>query len=232
MPEKLLKHGYEIELTRRLLAHFDVDCVLDIGANRGQFRDQLRDDVGWDGPLVSVEPQPSLAAHLRERARSDPKWTIHECALAAAPGRAALNVMASDLYSSLLEPNAGIAFGDGTATRVVGRVDVEVRTLDELYARVAPELGVRRPFLKLDTQGCDLQVLAGAAGMLENVVALQTELSFQALYRGIPSWLESVTRLKELGFEASGFTPIDPVAQFPKVFELNGFFVSSRHADA
>jgi FkbM family methyltransferase len=228
VPKKRLKHWVEIDLTRRLLERFDVDCVIDVGANRGQFRDQLRDAVGWDGRLESVEPQPDLAARLRERAARDPRWAIHECALGGAPGRARFNVTAGDVYGSLLAPRADADASVRDSMQVVRQVDVEVRTLDALVDEAEQRGPIRRPFLKLDTQGFDLEVLSGATRVLERVVAVQTELSFKALYEGMPDWQESVTRLQRLGFEVSGFAPIEPHAQFPAALELNGFFVNSR----
>ncbi len=202
--------------------------MLDVGANRGQFRDQLRHDVGWDGLIVSVEPQPKLAAALRQRAASDPRWLVVERALGPAPGRATFNVTAGDVYSSFLEPDAPADFADRAASTVVDRVDVEGGPLDARVDARARDHGGRRPYLKLDTQGYDLQVLAGGRRALEAIYALQTELSFRALYRDMPGWVESVATLKDLGYEVSGFTPIEPRAQFPAAFELNGFFVRQR----
>jgi FkbM family methyltransferase len=228
VPRKQLKHWHEIDLTRRLLERFDVDCVLDVGANRGQFRDQLRRDVGWSGRLESVEPQPELAARLRERAAADAAWSIHECALGGAAGRARFNVTSGDVYGSLLAPRADADVSVRESMQVVRQVDVEVRRLDELVAGAEARGPIRRPFLKLDTQGYDLEVLSGAGSLLDRVVAVQTELSFKALYEGMPDWRESVERLRRLGFEVSGFAPIEPHAQFPAALELNGFFVNSR----
>ena len=39
-----------------LLAHLKIDCVLDVGANVGQYRDFLRDKVLFDGIIISFEP--------------------------------------------------------------------------------------------------------------------------------------------------------------------------------
>jgi hypothetical protein len=62
----------------------------------------------------------------------------------------------------------------------------------------------RRLYLKLDTQGYDLEVLRGAARSLERVVALQSEIAFVPLYAGMPSWRESFERIEALGFAPSG----------------------------
>jgi hypothetical protein len=82
---------------------------------------------------------------------------------------------------------------------------VEVRRLDELFAQIAAPATHPRTYLKMDTQGFDLEVLAGASGCLDEVVALQTELSVRALYEGMPSWLEALTELRRLGFTPTGF---------------------------
>ena len=38
---------------------------------------------------------------------------------------------------------------------------MEIRTLDEAFPELKARLGFHRPYLKLDTQGFDLQVLQG-----------------------------------------------------------------------
>jgi len=66
---------------RQLLRRLAVDCVLDVGANIGQYRDFLRDKVLYDGPIVSFEPVGRHIEALRERSRSDRNWHIEGYAL-------------------------------------------------------------------------------------------------------------------------------------------------------
>lgn len=40
----------------QLLSKLEIDCVLDVGANVGQYRDFLRDQVLYRGTIVSFEP--------------------------------------------------------------------------------------------------------------------------------------------------------------------------------
>src|SRR5271168_2015317 len=61
---------------RELLARLDIDCVLDVGANAGQYRDFLRDRVYYDGPIISFEPVSRHVDALRERSRADRNWHI------------------------------------------------------------------------------------------------------------------------------------------------------------
>ena len=43
---------------RRLFTVLSIDCVLDVGANTGQFVDRLRHDLGYRGHIASFEPAP------------------------------------------------------------------------------------------------------------------------------------------------------------------------------
>jgi hypothetical protein len=45
-----------------------------------------------------------------------------------------------------------------------------------------------RVFLKIDTQGWDMEVLRGASGILDQVVGLQSELSARHCYNNIESY--------------------------------------------
>jgi hypothetical protein len=60
-----------------------------------------------------------------------------------------------------------------------------------------------RILLKTDTQGCDLEVIEGARGCVQHVVALQAELSVRPTYEGQPSRLTALAAL-----EREGFTPV------------------------
>ena len=56
---------------RELLMRLDVDCMLDVGANAGQYPDFLRDRALYDGPIVSFEPLSRHVAGLRVRSESN-----------------------------------------------------------------------------------------------------------------------------------------------------------------
>src|SRR3954464_14816582 len=93
-----------------LLTHLEIDCVLDVGANIGQYHDFLRDKVLFEGPIVSLEPVSRHVALLKQRAVDDPRWHIEPYALGAKDGSLDINVMVSDQFSSFLEPEtAGFA---------------------------------------------------------------------------------------------------------------------------
>src|SRR5581483_475032 len=83
-----------------LFAALQIDCVLDVGANTGQYYDFLRHRVGYAGLIVSFEPVEQNIAILRERSRLDPRWSIEPYALGSDEGAHEFNVMRSTLFSS------------------------------------------------------------------------------------------------------------------------------------
>src|SRR5688572_15729220 len=61
---------------RSLFERYAVDCVFDVGGNQGQYHDLLRDEVGFEGLVVSFEPVPRHADFLRSRAAGEGNWEI------------------------------------------------------------------------------------------------------------------------------------------------------------
>ncbi len=189
---------------RELLACLDIDCVLDVGANVGQYHDFLRDRVLYEGKIVSFEPVARHVEVLRERAREDPDWYIEGCALGARDEQMEINVMVSDQFSSFLEPDHR-RVGEYSELNVPkAKETVTVRTLDVVMPVLQERLGFERPYLKLDTQGFDIEVLRGAGDSLPAVRALQTEASVLGIYKGMPGYIDTLRHLDGLGFDITG----------------------------
>jgi len=182
---------------RELLARLEIDCVLDVGANVGQYHDFLRNKVLFDGPIVSFEPVSRHVELLRERARADSDWHVEGYALGAKDGSLPINVMASDQFSSFLEP-------DNSRVRDYAELNVPCHVLPVLQER----LGFDRPYLKLDTQGFDIEVLQGGRDSLAAVRALQTEASVIGIYKGMPGYVDTIRYLDERGFDITGLYPV------------------------
>ena len=153
---------------RAVLAHANVDCILDVGANVGQYHDFLRNKVRYDGHIVSFEPVRRNVDLLRERARSDSAWHIEGYALGAAEGSLPLNVMASDQFSSFLEPDSS-RVGDLDGLNVPCHVEtVAVRTLDTVLPTLRERLALRAalPQARYARRGFDMEVLRGGSECL------------------------------------------------------------------
>ena len=188
-----------------VVALLKIDCVLDVGANAGQYYDFLRSEVGYHGRVVSFEPIPALVQALRARNR-DRAWTICDYALGAEPAVRPFNVMTKSEFSSFLEPDHSHVDDFTTANRIRDRIEVTVRRLDAALA----DLGVsaQRIFLKLDTQGYDLEVLNGIGDDLKRIAAIAIETSVRPIYHGMPDYLTALGVLDDLGFDLSGMFPV------------------------
>jgi len=91
------------KLRRRLLfSLLEIDLVLDVGANFGQFAQQCRAS-GYQGKIISFEPAITAHATLLRTASSDPLWTVADrVALGATNGETEINIAANSFSSSIL----------------------------------------------------------------------------------------------------------------------------------
>src|SRR5918995_5807895 len=89
----------------QLFRLLDVDCVLDVGANIGQYHEFLRLHVGYTGELVSLEPIDEMYQGLVAASRADPAWHVHRLALGESDQTMTINVMHERTLSSLLPRN-------------------------------------------------------------------------------------------------------------------------------
>lgn len=192
-------------LQRRLLA--GVDLVVDVGANTGQYARLVR-SLGYRGRIVSFEPGARAFENLARRAAADELWEVRRTALGAAPTTATLHLSSNSVSSSLL-PIRREHVDVAPASRVVGREDVDVSSVDIELAAV-PGSSV---WLKMDVQGSELDVLAGAVDTFERVRVVQSEMLLTPLYDGQADYLEVCELLRrrrlslrhvERGFQDKG----------------------------
>jgi len=190
-PEAQIDRFVEMCHLRRLLSILDINCVLDVGANRGQFAEELR-SIGYAGRIVSFEPLPQEFAHLSGRFAHDDNWKGFQLALGSEDRTMNINVQRLSVLSSLLDP---IEEGASVASH-----EVSVRRLDALFPSLV--VGIEpRVFLKMDTQGYDVEVFNGASGCLGSVHGLQSELSVRPIYLGMPHYVQALEIYERAGFD-------------------------------
>ena len=66
----------ELDRIYKLLMHYQIDVVLDVGANFGQFGSELR-NIGYVGKIISFEPTSDVFEKLKKNATGDNLWQIH-----------------------------------------------------------------------------------------------------------------------------------------------------------
>ena len=200
----LRRFGYEITpLPVDRLLRRRPDVVLDVGANEGQFGQDLR-RRGFGGRIVSFEPIPHVFERLRATTRDDDAWEIHNQALGAEAARLPMHVANRDASSSILPPSDRMGdFADFLTFTPSAEVDV-CRLDDRIDALCRPG---ERVAMKVDVQGYESAVLDGAAAALGRLDALMLELSFTPLYEGEPPIETLVARLRTLGFAPAYIAP-------------------------
>jgi FkbM family methyltransferase len=193
---------------RKLFKQFDVDCVIDVGANDGGYARFLRLEVGYTGLLLSFEPVSALAATCRTAAANDPNWHIFDCAIGNENTETEINVAAYSKFSSLLPAAESLPDAMSALMATSHKEVVKVRRLDHVLPELRRTHGYKRPYLKVDTQGFDLAVLEGAGDLMQTMVAAQTELSFRPIYKGMPSWRTVMDVLEAHRFSVSNMFAI------------------------
>ena len=211
-----------------ILRRLDITCVFDVGANLGQYAASLREH-GYRGRIVSFEPVPQLAEQLRERARDDGDWRVYDVALGEEEGTAQMNAVPGAM-SSLLTPSEFGRNWSANLTKVRPEM-VTVRRLDSVYAEATAGIAEPRVYLKMDTQGYDVETFRGAGGCLDDVLALQSEVACVPIYDGMRRLPEMLAVYEDAGFEISGMYPVTIHRRSLRVIEFDMVMVRPETAE-
>jgi FkbM family methyltransferase len=206
---KRLIHGVGYDLHRlnvnssakyqlyKSLKNFEINLVLDIGANEGQFASELR-SVGYKDKIISFEPLPGAYQVISKAASSDKHWIVHERgAIGDYDGEIQINVSGNSVSSSIL-PMTDAHSSAAQNSAYIGSEKVAITQLDSVVSDyITPS---SRTFIKIDTQGFEWQVLDGASETLKNAQGVLCEMSLVPLYEGQKLWMEMLKRLESEGF--------------------------------
>jgi FkbM family methyltransferase len=184
-----------------------VDCVIDVGANVGQYGSALRKH-GFKGYIVSFEPVASCLHILKDVASKDEKWIIYPFALGEKDESKEINVFARSEFSSFhpVSEYATSTWDSLTAPKVEV---VHVKRLDDLFEDIRQKTHGKAFYLKMDTQGHDKAVFFGAQKSLMEVVAMQSEISFVPVYEETALAPEMLEYFLKSGFTVSGMYPVN-----------------------
>ena len=194
--------------------------MLDVGAFAGQYVRELRTH-GYRGRVVSFEPLAEARGQLCASAAEDPDWSVLDVALGDVDGISSLNVAGNSYSSSLLEMRSEHRQA-APGSAYVGRQEVRVVALDSVFA------SYRRPgdrvYLKVDAQGYEDRVLAGAASSLAAIQGVQLEMSLVTLYEGQMLYREMIQLMDAHGFSLMSLEPgfFDPASG--RLLQMDGVF--------
>ena len=220
LKQYLRSRGFDIVRHRELplwLDHHQVDLVIDIGANDGRYVSEIR-KAGWQGHIVSFEPLPSAFTRLQQTLLTDSKWKGYQLGLGNENAMLEMNVHEMDVLSSFLEK---IETFDNSTT-----IEVPVKRADEILDEVLS--GRSRPFVKMDTQGFEMEILKGFGGRTKDVVGWQLEMCIEPLYQNQPRIEEIIDHMRSIGFTLWRVLPGFRDPQTFQAFELDGIFFRTK----
>jgi FkbM family methyltransferase len=228
------KMGYDIVTFRpdthpqarrmKLLELHGVDLIIDAGANTGQYAQQMR-RLGYRGRIVSFEPLSHAYRELFRNAVGDSLWHTVNVALGDTDGTAVIHRSQHSPASSLLTALPTLVEAVPPC-QVIAHETVEVRRLDSICeAEVA---GARSPYLKMDCQGFERRVLAGAERLLRRCAGIQLEVSLVPLYEGETLLEDMLPYVQQQGFTLMSIEPGFSHPASGQLYQVNLVFYRNR----
>lgn len=224
---KLVTQGVHIgeyrKLGQRWIRDMNIETVVDVGANTGQFSSAVR-AVLPGVAIYAFEPLPDCCTKLTARLGVDGHFTAFQVALGDSDGTTEFRRSSFAKSSSILrmtELHRG-AF-PWTASETL--ISVPVARLDDYLNKIELKPNI---LLKIDVQGYENRVLRGAPRFLDHVSLVIVEVSFQPLYDKQATFEEVHEILVHSGFLYRGvidqlLSPIDGT-----VLQADAIFLRQR----
>lgn len=182
---------------KRWLMNMDVQTVLDVGANVGEFAAIAR-NLFPAAKIYAFEPIPGCCAQIRAKAIDN--LTLYEVALSDEDGEAEFFV-SSWAPSSSLKKMGDLHAKNWPHSAANTPRWVQVQRLDSLE----PELDLQPEILvKVDIQGAEAEFIEGGRNVLSKSKVIIIEAAYQQLYEDEAMFDGVYTRLKGLGFSFQG----------------------------
>jgi FkbM family methyltransferase len=187
------------QLSRRiaLLNYHEIDVILDVGANIGQYGAEMR-NIGFKGDIFSFEPMTKAFQLLKKTASKDPKWNVFQYSLGERDGQTDINISKNSVSSSLLDQLPQLTESAPDAV-FLEKETIQIKKLDTVFETL--NINNKKIYLKIDTQGYEEMVLQGAENCLKNITGIQIEMAFEPSYKGSLTYHDMKSKLQSLGFQ-------------------------------
>jgi FkbM family methyltransferase len=211
------------ELRRiKLLEHYHIDLVFDIGANKGQYAMGIM-DAGYKNKIVSFEPLSSVHSIIEKESKKYSNWTVApRCAIGAKKEEIEINISANSVSSTLLTMLDSHIDG-APESKIIGKEKAQVYPLDEIGMNYTKD--AKNIFLKIDVQGFEKEVLNGGQAMIAKAKGIEMEISLVPLYKD-QNWLlpQILEYMEQKGFQMKSIVPAFTDHKTGKVLQCNGIF--------
>lgn len=206
-----------------------IDLVIDVGACTGVYGSFIR-ELGYKGQIVSFEPIPSSYKKLQAISSDDAFWKCApSMALGDRDGEIEINIsnrISSSSVMGMLDSHLVIA----PDSKFVDKITVPIYKLDTIVDSYL-ENNLNEILLKIDVQGFESQVLAGASLTLKKIKIVQLECSLIPLYNGQELLKDLLIRMDSLGFELFDIIPVVVDDSSSKLIQVDAFFEKRTSID-
>lgn len=211
----------DIERRMKLMNYLKIDCVLDVGANVGNYSKELK-QLGYKGKIISFEPLSSAFKKMKKLSSNYDNWIVYNCALGNKRDVEVINVSANSDSSSLLNM-LPLHLKNAPNSNYISSEKIKIEKLDALFNQFCKPTD--NIFLKIDTQGYEKKVLDGANESLKMIKAIQLEMSINVLYEDSLNYKDLTSYVENFGFKLvsieNGFS--NPITG--ELLQFDGIFI-------
>lgn len=175
-----------------------IACVLDVGANIGQFGVDVR-RYGFKGQIISFEPVEATFKALTRTAKKQQPWRAIQLGLGSAESNQDINVSGNSGLSTSILPMNSIHLSNFPNSETVAKEKINISTLDNQIKLL--EIDPSTILLKLDVQGFEAEVLKGAINSLSKIQFCFIEVSLFPMYEGELTMLPMLNILADSGHQ-------------------------------
>jgi len=221
--ERYFGDNLDLKKIIKIANSLEIDLLLDIGANRGQYAERMIKS-GFNKKILSFEPLNDAHKELSILAGFYTNWDVYQkCAVGDIDGIAQIQISENEYSSSILKVNPN-HLSIAPQAKTIKSETVNLIRLDS----ISDKLDARNLFIKIDTQGFEDRVLHGCSEkILKRTEVIQIELSLLELYSGSLRFDQMISFLKNLGFEPLFFSPGFTDRSTNEIQQLDGFFIRS-----
>ncbi len=210
------------EIIKLRLKYLPTDILLDVGANKGAFSEYFKNEFK---EFFLFEPNPNLVKYLKNQFKKN-NYKILDFGTGKVNEKVFLNITndSGSSLSSIKEQTVELK-KNFRNTNIINKVEIKIKRLD--YYLNNMEIKNKKIFLKIDTQGNDLETLIGLGNYIENVRFIKIEMPCINLYNSSYDHWDILDYLKKNNFRPVYFENISRTKK-GHLIEYDCFFEKSN----
>lgn len=198
----IYSNGFNLQ---KILTHFKINVVIDVGAFTGTYALSLR-RFGYVGKIISFEPVSNSYDKLLDVSRNDSNWIVHK--------KIALDEKKSLKYMYISKKADSSSFFKINKEHIKLEPDSKVIKKEKVFTdrldnimNIYKNYNLSNSLLKIDTQGYEYEILKGSKKILNKIKLVQIELSLVELYKGQKNLDKTIELLKKKKFKVWSIIP-------------------------